>query len=194
MDGSSGGRTPNTCLPMVQVTDLDASLRFYCIALGLIELKRQDYPKGRFTLLFLAAPGDESAQIELTHNGIRRTMRRGATSGTSRMQSMTFTRLTSVCGDHGVTVNRPPRVVAWRLCAHRMTSQSSCCSAALRSLHRAVAIDAQRWEVVAPAITGRRPCWRSPRSRAAPVHGGPGDARALTRPRSSRGSPVKSKS
>ena len=53
---------------MVRVTDIDASLRFYCEALGLKELARTDYPKGRFTLVFLAAPGDESAQVELTHN------------------------------------------------------------------------------------------------------------------------------
>src|SRR5690348_17348864 len=53
---------------MVRVTDIDASLKFYCDALGLKELKRNDYPSGRFTLVFLAAPGDESAQVELTYN------------------------------------------------------------------------------------------------------------------------------
>ena len=53
---------------MVRVTDLDASLRFYCDALGLRVLRRQDMPQGRFTLVFLAAPGDEQAQVELTYN------------------------------------------------------------------------------------------------------------------------------
>jgi len=53
---------------MVRVTDLDTSLKFYCDALGLRELSRQDYPQGRYTLVFLAAEGDESAQVELTHN------------------------------------------------------------------------------------------------------------------------------
>jgi lactoylglutathione lyase len=53
---------------MVRVTDLEASLAFYCRGLGLVELKRTDYPAGRFTLVFLAAPGDESAQVELTYN------------------------------------------------------------------------------------------------------------------------------
>jgi len=53
---------------MVRVTDIDASLKFYCDALGLTELSRKDYPEGRYTLVFLAAPGDESAQVELTHN------------------------------------------------------------------------------------------------------------------------------
>ena len=53
---------------MVRVTDLDASLRFYCDALGLRELSRKEVPQGRFTLVFLAAPGDDSAQVELTYN------------------------------------------------------------------------------------------------------------------------------
>jgi len=53
---------------MVRVTDLDQSLRFYCDALGLREVRRYDNEQGRFTLVFLAAPGDESAQVELTFN------------------------------------------------------------------------------------------------------------------------------
>ncbi len=53
---------------MVRVTDLDASLRFYCQGLGLQEVRRKEVPAGRFTLVFLAAPGDEQAQIELTWN------------------------------------------------------------------------------------------------------------------------------
>ena len=54
---------------MVRVSDLDASLRFYRDALGLRELSRREYPPGRVTLVFLAAPGDEAAQVELTYNG-----------------------------------------------------------------------------------------------------------------------------
>ena len=53
---------------MVRVTDVDASLKFYCDALGLEVLSRKDYPQGKFTLIFLAAPGDSEAQVELTHN------------------------------------------------------------------------------------------------------------------------------
>ena len=53
---------------MVRVTDLDQSLDFYCNKLGLVELRRKNVPQGRFTLVFLAAPGDEEAQVELTHN------------------------------------------------------------------------------------------------------------------------------
>ena len=53
---------------MVRVTDIDASLDFYCNKLGLTELRRHENSAGRFTLVFLAAPGDESAQVELTYN------------------------------------------------------------------------------------------------------------------------------
>jgi lactoylglutathione lyase len=53
---------------MVRVTDLAASSQFYCDALGLREVKRMSNDKGRFTLVYLAAPGDEDAQIELTYN------------------------------------------------------------------------------------------------------------------------------
>lgn len=53
---------------MVRVTDLAASLDFYCRLLGLVELKRSEHPGGRFTLVFLAAPGNDTAQVELTYN------------------------------------------------------------------------------------------------------------------------------
>ncbi|HTE39186.1 MAG TPA: VOC family protein, partial [Steroidobacteraceae bacterium] len=53
---------------MVRVANLDASLRFYCDGLGLKEVQRKENEKGRFTLVFLAAPGDEGAQVELTYN------------------------------------------------------------------------------------------------------------------------------
>ena len=53
---------------MVRVADIDASLGFYCTALGLEELHRYENEGGRFTLVFLAAPGDSSAQVELTYN------------------------------------------------------------------------------------------------------------------------------
>ena len=54
---------------MVRVADLDQSLDFYCNKLGLVELKRREVPQGRFTLVFLAAPGDEDAQVELSYPG-----------------------------------------------------------------------------------------------------------------------------
>lgn len=94
---------------MVRVRDLDASLTFYCDALGLQLLKRKDYPEGRFTLVFLAAPGDESAQIELTYNwddedyGSARNF--GHVAYAVPDIYATCTRLQSA----GVTINRPPR-------------------------------------------------------------------------------------
>ncbi|MFO7963438.1 MAG: VOC family protein [Desulfobacterales bacterium] len=62
---------------MVRVSDIDDSLDFYCNKLGLRELRRRDSEKGRFTLIFLAAPGDEDAQLELTYNWDRRLIDRG---------------------------------------------------------------------------------------------------------------------
>jgi lactoylglutathione lyase len=64
---------------MIRVNDLDESLRFYCDALGMRLLRKQDYPGGRFTLAFVGY-GDEDAQavIELTYNRLRPSRRRGA--------------------------------------------------------------------------------------------------------------------
>ena len=53
---------------MLRVTDLEASLDFFCNKLGLVERRRKENEKGRFTLVFLSAPGDESAEVELTFN------------------------------------------------------------------------------------------------------------------------------
>ena len=53
---------------MVRVRDLDASLKFYCDGLGLVETRRKDYPEGKYTLVFLAAPQNPEAEIELTYN------------------------------------------------------------------------------------------------------------------------------
>jgi lactoylglutathione lyase len=53
---------------MVRVRDLDASLRFYCEGLGLRETRRQENDKGRYTLVFVAAPDSPEAEVELTYN------------------------------------------------------------------------------------------------------------------------------
>src|SRR5260370_17261675 len=66
---------------MVRVTDIEQSLRFYRDALGLRELSRRDYPQARYTLVLLAAPGDESAQIQLTHTWDPAAYTDGPTSG-----------------------------------------------------------------------------------------------------------------
>jgi lactoylglutathione lyase len=94
---------------MLRVTELDASLRFFCDALGLTELSRQDYPKGRFTLIFLAAPGDESAQIELTHNWDPERYTGGRNFGHVAYEVDDIYATCKRLAEHGVTINRPPR-------------------------------------------------------------------------------------
>ena len=94
---------------MVRVTDLDASLRFYRDALGLVELRRNEYPQGRYTLLFLAAPGDESAQIELTFNWDPETYTGGRNFGHLAYAVEDIYATCARLRDHGVTINRPPR-------------------------------------------------------------------------------------
>ncbi len=94
---------------MVRVTDLDASLRFYRDALGLVELRRKDYPQGRYTLLFLAAPGDESAQIELTFNWDPEAYAGGRNFGHLAYEVDDIYATCQRLRDHGVTISRPPR-------------------------------------------------------------------------------------
>ena len=93
---------------MIRVTDIDASLKFFAL-LGLSELKRIDNPAGRFTLVFLAAPGDESAQVELTHNWDE-----GGYAGGRNFGHLAYAvdDIYAACQrlhDGGVTINRPPR-------------------------------------------------------------------------------------
>jgi len=94
---------------MVRVTDIDASLAFYCGALGLTELSRKDYPEGRYTLVFLAAPGDESAQVELTHNWDPETYTAGRNFGHLAYAVENIYATCQRLRDHGVTILRPPR-------------------------------------------------------------------------------------
>lgn len=94
---------------MVRVSDLDASLAFYCGQLGLQELRRYDSEQGRFTLVFLAAPGDESAQIELTHNWEPEEYREGRNFGHLAYEVDDIYAYCQKLKDAGVTINRPPR-------------------------------------------------------------------------------------
>ena len=94
---------------MVRVTDLDASIAFYCTALGLIELRRIDNPGGRFTLVFLAAPGDEEAQVELTYNYDPEVLGGGRNFGHLAYAVDDIYATCQRLLDHGVTLNRPPR-------------------------------------------------------------------------------------
>jgi lactoylglutathione lyase len=94
---------------MVRVSDLDESLAFYCNKLGLTEIRRYDNEKGRFTLVFLAAPGDDEAQVELTHNWDPEEYGEGRNFG---HLAYAVTNIYDVCQklmDGGVVINRPPR-------------------------------------------------------------------------------------
>lgn len=94
---------------MVRVTDLDASLNFYCNLLGLTELRRKDSENGRFTLVFLAAAGDEDAQVELTYNWDPEEYTEGRNFGHLAYQVDDIYALCQKLQDGGVTINRPPR-------------------------------------------------------------------------------------
>src|ERR1700739_1786632 len=94
---------------MVRVTNLDASLKFYCDALGLKELSRKDYPQGRYTLVFLAAPGDDSAQVELTYNWDPEALGGGRNFGHLAYAVENIYATCAALRDKGVTINRPPR-------------------------------------------------------------------------------------
>ncbi len=93
---------------MVRVADLEAARRFYCDALGLVELKRTDYEKGRFTLVFLSAPGDESAQVELTYNWDPEAYTGGRNFGHLAYEVDDIYATCQRLQDHGVIINRPP--------------------------------------------------------------------------------------
>lgn len=95
---------------MVRVKDIDESLDFYCNKLGLVELRRYDNEGGRFTLVFLAAPGDEQAQVELTWNWDGDDLGQGSRNFGHLAYAVpdiyaTCQRLM----EGGVTINRPPR-------------------------------------------------------------------------------------
>ncbi|MEZ5500863.1 MAG: VOC family protein [Steroidobacteraceae bacterium] len=94
---------------MVRVRDLDASLRFYCTALGLIEHSRRDVSQGRFTLVFLCAPGDEQAQIELTYNWDDEVYGGGRNFGHVAYAVDDIYAHCQRLADHGVKILRPPR-------------------------------------------------------------------------------------
>ena len=94
---------------MVRVTDLERSLDFYCNKLGLQELRRYDVEKGRFTLVFLAAPGDKDAQVELTYNWDPEDYDEGRNFGHLAYAVDNIYEVCQHLMDAGVTINRPPR-------------------------------------------------------------------------------------
>jgi lactoylglutathione lyase len=94
---------------MVRVTDLERSLAFYCDALGLRELRRYDSEKGRYTLVFLAAPGDDQAQVELTYNWDPEQYTIGRAFGHLAYAVDDIYLACKRLQERGVTINRPPR-------------------------------------------------------------------------------------
>ncbi|HUD50942.1 VOC family protein [Parvibaculum sp.] len=94
---------------MVRVGDLDKSLDFYCNKLGLEELRRFDNEAGRFTLVFLAPPGQPDAQVELTHNWDPETMGEGRNFGHLAYEVDDIYAACDKLLKGGVTINRPPR-------------------------------------------------------------------------------------
>jgi lactoylglutathione lyase len=94
---------------MVRVTDLDASLEFYCNGLGLEEVRRKDVPEGRYTLVFLAAPGDSSAELELTYNWDPEDYGGGRNFGHLAYRVDDIYAACERLQGAGVVINRPPR-------------------------------------------------------------------------------------
>lgn len=94
---------------MVRVTDVEQSLNFYRDALGLDIVHRKDYPQGRFTLIYLAAPGDHDAQIELTHNWDPETYTGGRNFGHVAYAVDDIYAACARLQAHGVAILRPPR-------------------------------------------------------------------------------------
>lgn len=94
---------------MVRVTDLEASLKFYRDALGLVVVNRRDYEAGRFTLVYLAAHGDEQAQVELTYNWDPEVYTGGRNFGHLAYAVKDIYATCAHLQSHGVVINRPPR-------------------------------------------------------------------------------------
>lgn len=94
---------------MVRVSDLDASLDFYCNKLGLREVRRMENKGGRYTLVFLAAPGDDNAQLELTFNWDAEDYGEARNFGHLAYAVDNIYETCQKLLDGGVTINRPPR-------------------------------------------------------------------------------------
>ncbi len=94
---------------MVRVSDIDRSMDFYCNKLGLKEVRRMENEAGRYTLIYLAAPGDEDAQVELTYNWDPEAYGEGRNFGHLAYQVDNIYDTCQTLMDAGVTINRPPR-------------------------------------------------------------------------------------
>ena len=94
---------------MVRVSNLDESLDFYCNKLGLKQVSRMDHEAGRFTLVFVAAPGQEDCAIELTHNWDPEQYTGGRNFGHVAYEVDDIYAICQRLRDAGVTIHRPPR-------------------------------------------------------------------------------------
>jgi len=94
---------------MVRITNIKSSLEFYCEKLGLKEIKRKENEKGRFTLIFLAAPGDEEAQLELTYNWDSEVYSEGRNFGHLAYQVENIYDTCKRLMESDVLISRPPR-------------------------------------------------------------------------------------
>ena len=94
---------------MVRVRDLEASMKFYCEALGLIETRRKDYPQARFTLVYLAAPENLDSEIELTFNYDDEDYGNARNFGHLAFAVNNIYATCERLQQHGVIINRPPR-------------------------------------------------------------------------------------
>ena len=94
---------------MVRVSNLEQSLDFYCNKLGLKQVRRIDHEAGRFTLVFVAAPGQEDCAIELTHNWDPEEYSGGRNFGHVAYEVDDIYAVCARLRDAGVTINRPPR-------------------------------------------------------------------------------------
>lgn len=94
---------------MIRVSNIEASLRFFCEGLGLKEVRRKDSEKGRFTLIFLAAPGDEHAEVELTYNWDPEAYTGGRNFGHLAYEVPNVYAACERLQKLGVVINRPPR-------------------------------------------------------------------------------------
>ena len=94
---------------MVRVTDLEASMDFYCGKLGMKEIRRIDNEAGRFSLIFIAPPGDEACALELTYNWDPEEYSEGRNFGHVAYQVNNIYETCQRLMDAGVTINRPPR-------------------------------------------------------------------------------------
>ena len=94
---------------MVRIANVDASLDFYCKKLGLVETRRYENEQGRYTLIFVAAPENPDAQVELTYNWYPELYTGGRNFGHLAFEVEDIYALCEKLMKEGVTINRPPR-------------------------------------------------------------------------------------